>query len=77
MPFYQFQNSETGLVEEHVVKMDDREQFLIDRPHLTQIIGAPLYGDPILQGRERPPTLFNDVLKKVKEAHPHGVINPR
>lgn len=77
MPLYQFRNHDTGAEVEHFVKMDDREQFLLDRPHLTQIIGAPLYGDPVLQGREHPPSQFNDILKHVKAAHPHGVLNPR
>lgn len=41
MPMYDFKNEKTGEVESHMVKIDDREKFLEDNPHLKQLLSAP------------------------------------
>tara|TARA_B100001113_G_scaffold269569_1_gene224303 strand:- start:646 stop:894 length:249 start_codon:yes stop_codon:yes gene_type:complete len=38
MPSYDFENKETGEIEEHMMKIADKEQFLKDNPHLKQVI---------------------------------------
>ena len=38
MPSYDFENKETGEVEEHIMKIAEYDQFLEDNPHLKQVI---------------------------------------
>jgi len=38
MPLYDFENKKTGEIEEHMVKLADYDQFLIDNPDLKRII---------------------------------------
>ena len=49
MPTYDFRNKDTGEVFEKVMKIADKEQYLIDNPHLEQTItSAPAFaGDHI------------------------------
>lgn len=78
MPIYEYFNSETDKVEEHMVKMADAEQFLIDRPHLTRKVGAPRLVDPMRLGtfnNKLPDDFKEGILGKAKEAHPLGTIN--
>lgn len=42
MPIYEFMNTETGEVEDHVMKYSEKEQFIKDNPHLKSgIYTAP------------------------------------
>lgn len=77
MPIYEYYNSETKLVEEHMVKIADAEQFLKDNPQLTRKIAAPRLVDPMRLGTfsNRLPDDFKEgVLGKAKAAHPLGTI---
>ena len=37
MPSYDFENKETGEVEEHLLKISEYDQFLKDNPHLKRV----------------------------------------
>lgn len=77
MPIYEYYNSETDTVEEHMVKIADAEQFLKDHPNLSRKIAAPRLVDPLRLGTytNRLPSDFKDgILGKAKAAHPLGTI---
>ena len=40
MPLYDFKNTETGEVFEKFVRLDERDQFLLDNPNLKQVPSA-------------------------------------
>ena len=37
MPLYDFKNKETDELEEHMVKISEYDQFLLDNPHLHRV----------------------------------------
>ena len=37
MPLYDFKNTETDKLEEHMVKISEYDQFLLDNPHLQRV----------------------------------------
>ena len=70
MPTYTFRNKQTGEVFDRLMKISDREQFLIDNPDLESIIGgAPALGDSVRLGIRRPDGGFNEVLSKIGSAN--------
>ena len=77
MPLYDYRNSVTGEIEEHNVKIADREQFRQDNPELTAVVSRVRIGDPILLGIRRTDNGFQEVLTKAKKAHPYGNIQTR
>lgn len=74
MPTYDFRNKETGEVFEKVMKIADKEQYLIDNPHLEQTITtAPAFaGDHIILKKD---TGFKEVLQRVHEKTPGSQLN--
>jgi hypothetical protein len=70
MPTYSFRNIQTGVVEDKIMSMSSREEYLKENPNLETIItGAPglvkSTGD-----RTKPPAGFKEVLSKISEANP-------
>jgi hypothetical protein len=63
MPTYEFRNKQTGNVTEHIMRISEREQFILDNPHLEQTITiAPAFaGDHVSLKRD---TGFNNDLSK-------------
>lgn len=76
MPTYDFRNKETGELIEKVMKISEKEQFLIDNPHLEQTItSAPAFaGDHIVVKQD---TGFKEVLQKVHERTYGSTLNDR
>lgn len=74
MPTYDFRNKDTGEVFEKVMKIADKEQYLIDNPHLEQTITtAPAFaGDHIILKKD---TGFKEVLQRVHEKTPGSQLN--
>ena len=72
MPLYDFLNANTNESEEHFMRYDDREQFLVDNPHLSPLISKMSIGDPIMLKVTRPPGWMGELINKAKTAHPHG-----
>ena len=69
MPTYTYRNINTGEVFDKMMKIADREQFLLDNPDLESIIGAPAMGDSVRLGIRRPDNGFREVLSKISDAN--------
>jgi len=73
MPTYDFRNNETGEEWEAMMTIADKEVFLKENPHITQIPGAPLiHSGRGLGGGLKIDNGFNDVLKEIKKQHSGG-----
>jgi hypothetical protein len=71
MPTYNFKNNETDEITEIRMSISERDQFVKDNPHLTQILLKPPMVDA--GGRlsvGKPDSGFRDVLKNIKSHHP-------
>lgn len=70
MPTYTFIDTNTGEQFDKLLKIADREQFLIDNPHIQSVITAPaIAGDHITIKKD---TGFKEVLQKINERNPHN-----
>lgn len=68
MPTYDFHDKNTGEVFSKIMKIADKEQYLIDNPHLEQThTAAPSMGDPVRLGVRRIDNGFKEVLQRVHE----------
>ena len=74
MPTYEFRNKETGEVTEHIMRIAEREQFILDNPHLEQTItSAPAFaGDHIIVRKD---TGFKEVLQRIHEKTPGSQLD--
>ena len=77
MPAYDFENLETGCIEERIMSYTKLEQFKKDNPHLRQVIlSAPTTvggtGD-----RVKTDDGFKEVLSKIGDAHPGSEVHAR
>jgi hypothetical protein len=71
MPTYNFKNNDTGEIIEVMLKISERDQYLQDNPHLTQVLLKPPSidaGGSLTVGK--PDSGFRDVLKNIKSHHP-------
>lgn len=76
MPTYTFRNKQTGVVEEHVLKMAEKAPFLTEHPHLESIITYtnPVC-DPFTIGVSHIDNGMRDVLTRIKKANRRSTIN--
>lgn len=74
MPTYEFRNKETGEVTEVFMKMSAKDQYLLDNPHLEQILTqAPAFtGDHVSIKKD---SGFKEVLQKIHEKTPGSQLN--
>ena len=73
MPMYEFINKNTGLVEDHLVKMSELFNFTQDNPHLTKTVRtAPALGDSVRMGIKKPDAGWREVLQRVADGTPGG-----
>lgn len=74
MPTYDFRNKETGEVFEKIMKIADKEQYLIDNPQLEQaLLTAPAFtGDHVVIKKD---SGFKEVLQKIHEKTPGSQLN--
>ena len=70
MPLYDFKNIETDEIEEHMVKISDYDQFVLDNPHLTRQLSAPMFSYDNKSLVSQAGSEWNDVLKSVKSGMP-------
>lgn len=76
MPTYSFRDENTLEEFEKTMKNEERELFLEQNPHITQIFKVfPGVVDPVRVGVRRPDDNFRDVLRKAKSAHKYNTIN--
>lgn len=75
MPKYSFQDSNTGEVFDQMMKIAEKETFLADNPHLTQVITqAPSLGDSIRLGVRKSDSGWNDLMSRIGDANPRSEI---
>lgn len=75
MPYYIFQDKNTGERFEKLLKISELDQYKLDNSHLETIIQAPGFSDPVRLGFMKPSDGFRDVLKKIKDGSPGSKIN--
>jgi hypothetical protein len=70
MPTYSFRDTQTGEIEDKIMSMSSREEYLKENPNLETIItGAPgLVGGT--GDRTKTPGGFQEVLSKISDANP-------
>lgn len=73
MPTYDFQDKQTGEIVTRIMKIADRDQFLLDNPNMEPYHGvAPSMGDPVRLGFRKIDGGFKEVLQKISERTPGG-----
>ena len=79
MPIYSYGCSNCETLFETILKMSEMELPLSEpcpecgvAGNITQMVTAANFGDPVRMGRVKPDAGWNDVLSKVKSAHPKG-----
>lgn len=77
MPTYTFRNKETLEETTQVLSLAEREKFLEENPNYMQVPPVVAFGDSVRLGVRRTDNGFNDVIQKVKAAHPLGTIQTR
>ena len=75
MPNYTFYDTNEKKEIVLSMRMSELDTFIETNPHLQQIFTATPLADPTRLGLKKPDGGFRDVLKKVKKAHPRGVVN--
>jgi hypothetical protein len=74
MPTYSFRNKETGEIRDEIMRIAARDQYLLDNPHLEQVItGAPAFaGDHITIKKD---TGFKEVLQRIHSLTPGSQLD--
>ena len=76
MPTYTFRNSETEEVfEQFFSSYSKKDEFLVENPHLQQVLQPVAFGDSIRLGLRKPDDAFRDKLKDIKRAHRRSTVN--
>lgn len=71
MPTYTFLDKNTGEYFEKILRISEREKFLIDNPHVeTAFLEAPNIGDPVRLGVRTVDSGFKEVLSKIHNSTP-------
>ena len=77
MPFYEFEDLETGDVTTQFLKISELSQFITANPHLKQLLCLPSFGDSVRLGIRKTDDGFQDALKEVKNHHWDNTISTR
>lgn len=76
MPTYSFRNKETGEVFDQLMKISEKDQYLLDNPNLEQVhLSATAIGDPVRLGVRKMDGGFKEVLQKIHSRTPGSKIN--
>lgn len=75
MPNYTFRNKDTHEEITLTMKIAELEQYLLENPHMKQLLSAPRQGDSVLLGVTKTPDSFKDLMKMKKKAHRHSTID--
>lgn len=75
MPTYTFFNCETGEAFEMMMKISERDNFLVENPHIQPVLTAPaILSGVSTSNQNRVPDGFKEVLSKISEAHPSSGV---
>jgi len=70
MPTYNFHNNSTGEEYALFLTLSEREEYLKNNPHITQMVGAPALHSG--RGIKKPDQGFRDLLKHIKKGNEKG-----
>ena len=76
MPTYSFYNNQTGEQFDALMKISEREDYLISNPHIEAVISAPMIVTSV-STTNKVPDGFKEVLAKVSENHPTSTVAQR
>ena len=72
MPTYTFHNKQTGVVEDKMMKIAEKEQYLIDNPDVEQVhTGLNIVA---AQGTFKNDSGWKENLSRIAEAHPRSAL---
>jgi len=72
MPTYTFHNKSTGVVEDQMMKIAEKEQYLIDNPDVEQVhTGLNIVAG---HGTVKNDSGWKDNLSRIAEAHPRSAL---
>ena len=78
MPYYSFENTDTGEQYELDMKMSELDTYLAENKNIRQIFTRLNIGDSVRLGIKKPPSDFSKyVLGRVKETNPLGTAIER
>lgn len=67
MPIYTFRNTQTNEEFTDMMSISHKEKYLIENPHIEQVITVPNFADSVSLGITKPPVDFQrHVLSRVK-----------
>lgn len=76
MPLYDFVDTKTGREFEETMKIAEKEQYLLDNPHIQQVfLGVPPVLDSVRLGIRKIDNGFKEVLQKIKSRAPGSNLN--
>jgi len=76
MPTYSFRNKETGEIFDQIMRIAEREEFLVQNPHLeTVITGAPAFTGDHITAVKKYDTGFKEVLQRIHEKTPGSQLD--
>jgi hypothetical protein len=73
MPTYEFLDTKTNEIFETIMKIAEREEFLINNPHMQPVVSAPMLVSSV-STTGKVPDGFKEVLSKVAEKHPNSSV---
>jgi len=73
MPTYEFLDTKTNEQFEVIMRISEREQFLLNNPHIQPIVSAPMIVSGV-STTGKVPDGFKEVLSKVAEKHPNSPV---
>ena len=73
MPTYEFLDTKTNEQFEMIMRISEREQFLLNNPHIQPIVSAPMIVSGV-STTGKVPDGFKEVLSKVAEKHPNSPV---
>lgn len=73
MPTYVYRNLQTEEIEEHFMKMSEKDAFEKANPEFELVLGTPGFVRGVAT---KPDSGFRDVLHKIKDRHSGGISKP-
>ena len=70
MPLYEFLDTQTNETFELMMKIADKQQYLLNNPHVQPVLSAPVMMDPVRVGVRKPDAGFKEVLQRIHEKTP-------
>jgi hypothetical protein len=76
LPTYEFLDTKTDEIFETIMKISEREEFLLSNPHIQPVISAPMLVSSV-STTGKVPDGFKEVLSKIAEKYPNSSVADR